>query len=104
MIAISLACDRLWSHSSVNDLIAIRSWSRQALVGSVASKSNWSSCLWKFSVCGTRLSVEWWQRRRPSERKIALSVLFADHCSNAMLWLTDQKTTRKDSERKRKGW
>jgi len=31
MIAISLACDRLWSHSRVNDLIAIRSWSRQAL-------------------------------------------------------------------------
>jgi len=28
---ISLACDRLWSHSRVNDLIAIRSWSRQAL-------------------------------------------------------------------------
>jgi len=31
MIAISLACDRLWSHSRVNNLIVIRSWSRQAL-------------------------------------------------------------------------
>jgi len=32
MIAISLVFDRLWSQSRVNDLIAIRSWSRPALV------------------------------------------------------------------------
>jgi len=31
MIMISLAFDQLWSQSTVNDLITIRSWSRQAL-------------------------------------------------------------------------
>ena len=31
----SLALDRMWSHSTVNDLIAIRSWWRQALVNCV---------------------------------------------------------------------
>ena len=32
MIAISLVFDQIWLHSIINDLIAIRSWSRQALL------------------------------------------------------------------------
>jgi len=32
MIAISLVLNRIWSHRIVNDLIANRSWSRQALL------------------------------------------------------------------------
>ena len=40
MITISLVFDRLWSQSRVNDLIAIRSWSRQALTGGPKCRSS----------------------------------------------------------------
>jgi len=52
MIAISLVSDRLWSQSGVNDLIMIRSWSRQALANHRKSPTgfilSWSTArLWE---------------------------------------------------------
>jgi len=40
MIAISLVFDRMWLQSKINDLIAIKSWSRQALLGGWQSRHN----------------------------------------------------------------